>query len=305
MAADTGPNPAWIDELESPVAFVFGGGASLGASQIGMARSLVEAGVTPDMVVGTSVGALNGSFLARQFDLDQIDKLETIWRNLTRDDVFPGLGWFRLAQMLTSEDFHLADATGLRALVDDHLPETHADLAVPTTVLASNVLSGNRVILREGDLRSHVLASASIPFVFKPVRRDGELWIDGGVTSNVPVLPARQLGANSIVVLDPGYPCSLEEPPSGLMAFSLHLVTIMLRHQAHPALHLLADDLPILYIPPPCPVEIAPHEFERSGELIDAGYRQAESLLADVDFDGPGIYGHPHFHGNDPLRHEA
>jgi NTE family protein len=293
------PKPSWIDQLERPLALVFGGGASLGASQVGMARALVEAGVEPDLIVGTSVGALNGSFLARQFDAPQIDELEGIWHGLTREAVFPGVTITRAIRMLTGGVRHLASKQGLEGLVETYLPETHAELAIPTTVIASDLVSGEKVPLSEGDLRRNVTTSASIPFVFEPVDDGERSLVDGGVTSNVPVLPARQAGANSLIVLDPGYPCALDTVPSDLLGFSLHIVTLMIRHQSHGALHFLADDSPIVYIPPPCPVDVAPHEFDRTDDLIEAGYHRAVEFLRGLTIDGPGVYGHPHFHGDE------
>lgn len=292
-------NPNWIDGLEPPVALVFGGGASLGASQVGMVRALMEAGVRPDLIVGTSVGALNGSFLARQFDSDQVDKLEAIWREITRDRVFPGVSLFRLVRMLTGGERYLASNKGIRRLVDQYLPETHRELEIPTTTVASDLVNGEKVSLDEGDLRTHVTISASIPFIFEPVEHEGRTLVDGGVTANVPVLPARQAGANSMVVLDPGYPCALDDIATDLLGFSLHIVTLMIRHQSYGVLHFLSDDCPVVYIPPPCPIDVAPHEFDRAGELIDAGYRHASEFLEDLSVDGPGIYGHPHFHGDE------
>ncbi len=288
--------PTWLEHLEPPIAVVFGGGASLGALQVGMARALVEAGVEPDSIVGTSVGALNGSFLARRFDGSQIERLESIWQDITRDDIFPGTGLFRTFRMLTGGELSLASHDGIRRLVDDYLPETHGELAIPTTVAASDLLSGEKVPLASGDLRANVVASASIPLVFEPVEIDGRTLIDGGVTSNVPVLPARKLGANSMIVLDPGYPCSLDHVPSELVGAALHLVTLMIRHQSHGVLHFLADDCRVVYIPPPCPIDVAPHDFSHSEELVESGYRQASDFLGDLEIGGPGIYGHPHFH---------
>lgn len=289
-------NPTWLEHLEPPIAVVFGGGASLGALQVGMARALIEAGVDPDYIVGTSVGALNGSFLARRFDDSQIERLESIWGDITREDIFPGTGLFRTFRMLSGGELSLASHDGIRQLVDDYLPETYEELAIPMTVVASDLLSGEKVPLKEGDVRQHVVASASIPLVFEPVEIDGRTLIDGGVTSNVPVLPARKLGAHSMIVLDPGYPCSLDQVPSEIVGAALHLVTLMIRHQSHGVLHFLADDCRVVYIPPPCPLDVPPHDFSRSDELAESGYRQAKDFFSDLEIEGPGIYGHPHFH---------
>jgi NTE family protein len=164
-------------------------------------------------------------------------------------------------------------------------------------VVASDLLSGEKVAFSEGNLRDNVTTSASIPLVFEPVDDGERTLVDGGVTSNVPVLPARQAGAESMVVLDPGYPCALDAVPRDLIGLSLHIATLMIRHQSPGALHFLADDAPVVYIPPPCPIDVAHHEFHRTDELIGSGYRAATDFLGDLQVDGAGIYGHPHFHG--------
>jgi NTE family protein len=287
-----------MDALNPPVAMVFGGGASLGAVQVGMVRALLDAGVRPDMIVGTSVGALNGSYLACDFSHAQVDRLADIWRGITREDVFPGASMWRAAKMLIGGDRYLSDRDGIERLTRRHLPERHDELNIETTVMASDLVTGEKVTLAEGDLRRHVQISASIPFIFEPIEHEGRILVDGGVTSNVPVVPATQLGARSLIVLDPGYPCALDSAPADLLGFSLHIVTLMIRHQSHGALHFLEDESQVVYLPPPCPVDVPPHDFSQTSHLIEKGHERAEAFLNDLDVDGAGVYGHPHFHGS-------
>ena len=188
-----------------PVAFVFSGGSSLGALHAGMLRAVLEAGIQPDFLVGTSAGALNAGFIAKGFTAERVEELAGIWSALRTRDVFPGLGvWssLRCAAGLGT----LASPSGLKRIIDRHLPATHAELAIPTAVIASDLATGSAVAFREGDLRTHVLASASIPGVFPPVTAEGRTFIDGGVSSHVPLLPARDLGAKTMVVFDTGFP---------------------------------------------------------------------------------------------------
>jgi|SRR5690242_948258 NTE family protein len=188
-----------------PVAFVFSGGSSLGALHAGMLRAVLEAGIQPDFLVGTSAGALNAAFVAQGFTAARVEELAAIWSGLRTSDVFPGLGiWSSLrcaAGMGT-----LASPSGLKRIIDRHLPATHAELAIPTAVIASDLATGSAVAFRAGDLRRHVLASASIPGVFPPVTSEGRTFVDGGVSSHVPLLPARDLGAKTMVVFDTGFP---------------------------------------------------------------------------------------------------
>lgn len=188
-----------------PVAFVFSGGSSLGALHAGMLRAVFEAGLQPDFMVGTSAGALNAAFMAKGFTAERVEELAGIWRALQTKDVFPGLGIWSSLRAVTGSGT-LASPAGLKRIIDRHLPATHAELAIPTAVIASDLGTGSAVAFRDGDLRRHVLASASIPGVFPPVTSEGRTFIDGGVSSHVPLLPARDLGARTMVVFDTGFP---------------------------------------------------------------------------------------------------
>jgi NTE family protein len=188
-----------------PVAFVFSGGTSLGALHVGMLRAVLEAGIQPDFLVGTSAGALNAAFVGRGFTASTLDGLAGIWRALRTEDIFPGLGWWSSLRALAGSGV-LASPKGLERIIELHLPATHAELSVPTAVIASDLATGSAVAFQNGDLRRHVLASAAIPGVFPPVSVDGRSFIDGGVSAHVPLLPARDLGAQTMVVLDTGFP---------------------------------------------------------------------------------------------------
>lgn len=194
----------WTD-LPRPIAFVLSGGSSLGALQVGMLEALLEAGLRPDLLVGTSVGALNAAYVAGGFTPARLSRLASVWRSLRTRDVFAGLGfWSALAALAGAGP--LASPSGLRALVEAHLPPAHADLAIPCAVVATDLVAGGPAVLTEGDLRRNVLASAAIPGVFPPVASGGQLLVDGGVVAHVPILPARDLGARTLVVLDAGFP---------------------------------------------------------------------------------------------------
>jgi NTE family protein len=170
-----------------------------------MLRAVLEAGIQPDFLVGTSAGAINAAFVAKGFTAERVEELAGIWSALQTRDIFPGLGiWSSLRAAAGSGT--LASPSGLKRIIDRHLPETHAELAIPTAVIASDLATGSAVAFREGDLRRHVLASASIPGVFPPVTAEGRTFIDGGVSSHVPLLPARDLGAKTMVVFDTGFP---------------------------------------------------------------------------------------------------
>jgi NTE family protein len=170
-----------------------------------MLRAVLEAGFQPDFLVGTSAGALNAAFLGKGLGADGVRNLAAVWTGLRTKDVFPGLGWFSSLRALAGSGV-LASPSGLERIIERHLPATHAELTIPTAVIASDLATGSAVAFRQGDLRRHVLASAAIPGIFPPVAVDGRTFIDGGVSAHVPLLPARDLGAQTMVVLDTGFP---------------------------------------------------------------------------------------------------
>jgi NTE family protein len=191
--------------LPRPLAFVFSGGSCLGALQVGMLRAVREAGIEPDLLVGTSVGAINAAFIGGGFTLERVAALEAIWRSIRTADVFSGVGWLSAARALLGSGT-LASPTGLAAIVERHLPATHAELAIPVSLVATDLATGAPVVLSDGDLRRHVLASAAIPGVYPPVADGDRTLVDGGVVAHVPLLPAAGLGARTLVVFDAGFP---------------------------------------------------------------------------------------------------
>jgi NTE family protein len=202
---ESSPSPSQLRDLPRPLGFVLSGGSSLGALQVGMLRAVQEAGLTPDLLVGTSAGALNAAFIGAGFTSQRVDELEEVWGSITTTDVFAGLGMWSAVRSLLGWGT-LASPTRLRSIVERHLPASHADLAVPTTVVAADHATGRPVLLSSGDLRGNVMASAAIPGVFPPVRRGDQLLLDGGVVAHVPILPAKELGCRTMVVLDAGFP---------------------------------------------------------------------------------------------------
>lgn len=181
-------------------AFVMAGGGSLGAVEVGMLRELLAWGEAPSFVVGASAGAINGAFFAALPTAAGVDRLEAIWVGLRRSDLFP----FNLRSVLglLTRRAHLVDSAGLRALLERHLPHAQLeDSAIPVHIVASDMVTGEEVLLSNGPAVDAVLASAAIPGVFPPVRVAGRLLVDGGVSNNTPISTAMRLGATRIIVL--------------------------------------------------------------------------------------------------------
>jgi NTE family protein len=260
-------------------AFVFSGGASLGAVEVGMLKALLAHGVTPDLIVGTSVGALNGAWLAGHPDHGTAE-LERIWASMKRSTVFPA-DPFRGLAAFAGRTRGLVSQRGVRSLLHRHLGfERLEDAAVPLHVVAVEVLTGCDVVLSSGDAVEAVMASAAIPAVFDPVVIDGVALMDGGVVNNTPISHAVALGADVLWVFCAGYSCALRTPPRGALAMGLHALSLVLHEQVIDGVEQFESSVELHVLPPLCPLDVAPSDFSRSGELIARSHRATRKWLA-------------------------
>lgn len=292
----------WSGQLEPPVAFVLSGGASLGAVHVGMLRALSEVGLEPDLIVATSVGALNGTVVADRGDLaEAVEVLDEVWRALSNVSVLPGGRITRGLRLAAGWSMH--SNAGLRKLIDRVLhAEAFAELSVPTAVLVTEVMSGRPLLVQDGDLEPALLASAAIPGVFPSVEVHGELGWDGGLSANVPLRPAADLGARSLVVLDAVSACQRIDPPDTAAEAVVDAVHAMLRQRVRIEAPLVAEAVAVLYLDQPCAHEVHPLDFSGSGELIEEGHRVAAEFLADADVPRSGrISGDPDRHSDHPA----
>ncbi len=181
-------------------AFVLGGARNLGAMQVGMLEALAAAGIVPDLVVGCSVGAVNGAAFARDPSVSGAAALEAVWTRLVRRDVWP-VHPVRAPVQLLRRMPAVHGGAGLRRVLTDHLPESFEELAVPFHCVAADLRTGAARWFHTGDLLRPVLASAALPGLLPPVEIDGELLIDGAAVDVVPVAKAVSLGARRLFVL--------------------------------------------------------------------------------------------------------
>lgn len=185
-------------------AFVLGGGGLLGAAEVGMARALLEAGVRPDLVCGTSVGAINGAAIAADPTRDGAQRLLDMWEALGRNDTFGGSVVGRLAGLATRRTA-LHGNGGLRRTLCEHLPaRTFEDLAVPFECVAASIERAREHWFDSGELIEPVLASCALPGVFPPVRIGDEHFFDGGLVNSIPLGRAVARGADTVWVLHVG-----------------------------------------------------------------------------------------------------
>lgn len=249
------------DEPHPRVGLVLGGGAVRGAAHLGALTVLESAGFRPDVVAGTSVGAIIGAGIAAGVSA------ESMW------EVFRTLDWRQVARPSWRSKLSVFQYGPLSDLISRVIPVSAIEeLPVPFAAVSCDLLTGSRVVLRSGDLKLALTASASIPVIFEPIPHEGALLVDGGVIDNLPVDVARDLGAEYVVaidvmpVLDGSYvPGDMRDV--ALMAFNI------LQHNTWGG----SDDADVLLAPDL--VRISPSDFKQAENAYRAGMAAAEQAL--------------------------
>ena len=261
-------------------AVVLSGGGSLGAVQVGMLQALSEHGVTADFFVGTSAGAINAAYLAgHRISRESLDRLGQLWTGLHRRDVFPiSPGRHLLALIGARESFFSSE--GLRRLISGRLPYRNLeDAHVPVHVVATDVLSGEEVLLSTGEAVSAVLASTSIPGLLPAVHREGLVLVDGGLANNAAISQAVGLGADRIFVLPAGVACALTNPPKSPFAAALHSLSFLTQQRLIHDVTIYVERADLHVLPPLCPLAISPADFGHARELINRSRRATRDWL--------------------------
>jgi NTE family protein len=261
-------------------AFVLSGGASLGAVQVGMLRALADEGMTPDLIVGTSVGAVNGGWIASRPDAAGIDALADLWLSLSRKEIFPTHPIAGLLGFLGRRP-HLIPSGGLRRTLTNQLGFARLeDAPIPFHVVATDVLSGTDVRLSSGDAVDAIAASAAIPGIFPPVKVTGRYLMDGGVVNNTPLSHAVALGADQVWVLPTGYSCNLPASPRGALTMALHALTLTINHRLAVDVARFEQAVELHVIRPLCPVATSGADFSHAATLIERSRMATQEWLA-------------------------
>lgn len=259
-------------------AFVLAGGGSYGAVQVGMLRALCALDIRPDLVTGSSVGAINGAFYAGIPSASGIERLEALWRRLKRQDVFP-IALSGLFGALVNSD-HLFEPSGLRRLLAEHLPYSQLeDSVIPMHVMATDLLTGSPVRLSTGPAVAAVLASCAIPAIYPPVQIDNRKLIDGAISCNTPIRAAIEFGATRLIILPTSFACPRAAPPRGVFASAFHAMELFVMQQLEQDTKLYAGHAEIVMVPPICPLAAPPYDFSGVGRMIDLGARSTARWL--------------------------
>jgi NTE family protein len=208
------------------VAFVLGGGGILGAHEVGMLRALAERSIVPDVVLGTSIGAVNGALFAAAPSVEGVTGLTDLWVDSNLAEVSAG-GLLRRAGTLARTGTHVQSLTEVRERLVAALPvERVEDLRLPFQCVAASIERAAEHWFASGVLADVVLASCAVPGILPPVRIGDEHFIDGGIVNSIPVARAVLLGARTIYVLQVGRLETPLRPPRwpwevGLVAFEV------------------------------------------------------------------------------------
>jgi NTE family protein len=231
-------------------AFVLGGGGGpLGAHEVGMLRALIEAGIVPDLVLGTSVGAINGVAVAADPAPAAIERLSALWAAIDSNDVFEGSVLARVATLARTRT-HLHGNEALRTMLAEALPvERIEELAVPYQCVAASIERAAEHWFDSGPIADAVLASAAVPGLLPPVEIDGEHFIDGGIVNSIPVGRAVELGATRIFVLHVGRLDRALEPPRWPWEVALVAFEVARRHRFVGDIAALPEDLEVHVLP--------------------------------------------------------
>ncbi|MBY5162018.1 patatin-like phospholipase family protein [Salsipaludibacter albus] len=203
--------------LEGPVAFVLGGGGRLGAAEVGMLEALVGVGVRPDLVLGTSIGAINGAIFASSPDWHGVHELRELWLGVEESGLL-GDGMFDRLRTMVSTGVALHRSSQLAALFADIIDDDQQieDLAVDFACVAACIETAAATWFQRGPLVPALLASAAVPGLFEPMEVDGRHYLDGGLVDSIPVARAVRCGARTIFVLQVGrieHPLSVPTNP--------------------------------------------------------------------------------------------
>ena len=282
--------------MKKCLAFVLGGGGARGALEVGALRALLEAGFQPDLLVGTSIGAVNAVGLALWgVNIAGIERLERAYRNLTASRLmdprlirFAALGVLsgRPDQYISRRAEQLFIAEGITPdLRFSQFPDVRLGL------VSSDVDSGETVIYGanpEQSILQGLMASIALPFWFAPVERDGHYLIDGGALSNLPIESALRLGATEIIALDLNDPGWLIGTGNGRGQYLEKLLFAMTQRQVFMEMELAsARNVPVRYVSLRSSTGVPIWDFRTHRDLFKAGYEIMQQKISGWRRDRP------------------
>ncbi len=268
-------------------ALVFGGGGSRGALQAGASRALFERGYAPDLLVGTSAGAINAAFLAlRGVSQGSLDAMDRAWREAGQQDLLPAnYVWLTLRSMLRPSSPNPASRIREFFVANGIEPGLRfADLRGPRLIVVSTDLNTGKPVLHgerlEDEVLEALLTSTALPPWSMPVKKQDRYLMDGAVVSSLPIEAALDAGASDIVALDLADPREPLGPVNGFGGLLNQLAYAVEHRQVDLELALArARGVPVLYLPLRGAELVRIWDFSHTEELITLGYQITKSML--------------------------
>jgi NTE family protein len=273
--------------MGNKLAFVLSGGGSRGALQVGALHALYETGLQPDLLVGTSIGAVNSTFLAlKGFSESALEGLDEAWRQVAELDLLPA-NYIRLTvramlrRSSNSPSHRIRDFFVSQGIT----PELRfGDLQHTRLVVISSDLNSGQPVLHgehpDDKVLDALLLSTALPPWVMPVKKQGRYLMDGGLVSNLPIEPALNLGAKKIIALDLMDRSENSSDISGFTSFLGKLYSSVEKRQVELELELAAARrVPTLYIPLARQLHVPLWDFHRYQELIIQGYEFTRQVL--------------------------
>jgi NTE family protein len=268
-------------------AFVLTGGGSLGAVQVGMLKALHEKKIEPDLLVGTSVGAVNAAYVAgplrggRGKPTERLESLTCLWHRLRRQDVFilEPWRWWAAARGSQSSMF---SGSGLQGLLEQQLGyDALQDARLPVEVTVTDLVTGIGGVLDTGPAVTAVRASAAVPGILPPVVRDGKTLVDGAIGDLDVLRHTASRGVTDIYLLPAGYPCA-GPAPSTALGIALTSLSLLLHRQLTAQVRDYAGPAQLHVVPPLCPLAVSPADFGQAPELVQRALRSTRDWLETV-----------------------
>ena len=279
-------------------AFVFAGGGSLGAVQVGMLKAVTSAGISADFLVGASVGAINAAFFASDPTSEGTIRLEQIWKGIKRQDVFQVSPLSGALSFLSWRN-HICSEKPLKHLIEKHLMfERLEETQIPCHIVATDLFDGIEVSFSKGSAVDALLASSAIPGVFPPVKLTEHYLIDGGVTNNTPISVAITKGADRVIVFPTGMSCGLKTPPKGVVEMALQTLNLAVSHRLKFDMEKYIHSIEIIVLPVLCPLDVSIFNFSRTEELIHRSEKNVTQWIQNNGMNGAGNpeFLRPHYH---------
>lgn len=238
-----------MPQRERKTAWVLGGGGLRGATEVGMAKALVARGVSPDLIVGTSIGALNGVVLSSAPVEESVERLTRMWEQMEASSLF-GESLLKRVRHLFDHWTHFHPNEPLKNLIERWVPHSKLEEAyIEAQTCAACIETSSEHWFTRGSVVDAVLASCALPGVLPPVEVEGKHYIDGGVVNSIPVSRAIELGATDIYVLHVGNiddPLKVPRHPWDVAMVSFEIAR---RHRFNSELEALGDDVDVHVLP--------------------------------------------------------